>query len=154
MKWRRKRYAVFKARNHQHLEDNCLTFKNEGGGNGGDLKPLQRAKNKKDISLLPDHIAFIAAQSTAAHNLNSTILWEFKCAISWMFVQEQKAHRNMTKEVVYNLNQRIRQELAYPAVVHLYTWLLHGRICPNLLMGIRVSHGRICPNVLVVVRVT
>ena len=28
--------------------------------------------------------------------------------------------------MAYNLNQRVRQELAFPAVTHLYTWLLQG----------------------------
>lgn len=40
------------------------------------------------------------------------------------FVLQEVQRR--TKEVAYNLNQRIRQELAYPSVVHIYTWLLHG----------------------------
>ena len=30
------------------------------------------------------------------------------------------------KEVAVDLNQRIRQELAFPAVVHFYSWLLQG----------------------------
>jgi hypothetical protein len=45
-------------------------------------------------------------------------------------MQEQEVHMKMTKEVAYNLNQRIRQELAYPAIIHLYTWLLHGGTFP------------------------
>ncbi|KAK9840302.1 hypothetical protein WJX74_007181 [Apatococcus lobatus] len=34
--------------------------------------------------------------------------------------------RRLTKEVAYDLLQRLRQELAFPAVVHFYTWLLRG----------------------------
>ena len=30
------------------------------------------------------------------------------------------------KDVAYNLKERIRQELAFPAVIHFYTWLLQG----------------------------
>ena len=30
------------------------------------------------------------------------------------------------KEVAVDLDQRIRQELAFPAVVHFYSWLLQG----------------------------
>lgn len=30
------------------------------------------------------------------------------------------------KEVSVDLDQRIRQELAFPAVVHFYSWLLQG----------------------------
>jgi hypothetical protein len=29
-------------------------------------------------------------------------------------------------EVAYDLERRVRQELAYPTVVHFYTWLLQG----------------------------
>lgn len=39
----------------------------------------------------------------------------------------QEAERETrTREVAFNLNQRLRQELALPAVVHLYCWLLRG----------------------------
>jgi hypothetical protein len=38
----------------------------------------------------------------------------------------QEEAQRATKEVAYNMKQRVRQELAYPAVVHFYTWLLHG----------------------------
>lgn len=34
--------------------------------------------------------------------------------------------KHRLKEVAVDLNQRIRQELAFPAVVHFYTWLLQG----------------------------
>ena len=40
----------------------------------------------------------------------------------------QEEAQRATKEVAYNMKQRVRQELAYPAVVHFYTWLLHGAI--------------------------
>lgn len=37
---------------------------------------------------------------------------------------EELEHR--LKEVAVDLNQRIRQELVFPAVVHFYSWLLQG----------------------------
>jgi hypothetical protein len=40
--------------------------------------------------------------------------------------QEEEERRRTVKEVAYNLNQRIRQELAHPAVIHFYVWLLQG----------------------------
>ena len=45
-------------------------------------------------------------------------------AVLMMQLAEEK--RRMTKEVAYDLLQRLRQELAFPAVVHFYTWLLRG----------------------------
>ena len=41
-------------------------------------------------------------------------------------LQDLEAQRARTREVAYNLNQRVRQELAFPAVIHLYTWLLQS----------------------------
>ena len=38
--------------------------------------------------------------------------------------QEEAARA--TREVAYNMKQRVRQELAFPAVVHFYSWLLAG----------------------------
>ena len=32
------------------------------------------------------------------------------------------------QEVAYNLKERVRQELAFPAVVHFYSWLLQGTV--------------------------
>lgn len=43
-----------------------------------------------------------------------------------MMTHLQEEAQRATKEVAYNMKQRVRQELAYPAVVHFYTWLLHG----------------------------
>ena len=40
--------------------------------------------------------------------------------------QEEVAAAARVKEVAYHLEQRVRQELAHPAVVHFYTWLLQG----------------------------
>ena len=34
--------------------------------------------------------------------------------------------KSRLKEVAVDLDQRIRQELAFPAVVHFYSWLLQG----------------------------
>lgn len=42
----------------------------------------------------------------------------------------QEEARRATKEVAYNMKQRVRQELAFPAVVHFYVWLLHGQPAP------------------------
>ncbi len=42
------------------------------------------------------------------------------------------------KEVAVDLDQRIRQELAFPAVVHFYSWLLQGN--PSIPMS------RSCPS--------
>lgn len=41
-------------------------------------------------------------------------------------MQEQEARRRRCREVAYDLQRRVKQELAYPAVVHFYTWLLQG----------------------------
>lgn len=43
-----------------------------------------------------------------------------------LLMQLAEEKRRLTKEVAYDLLQRLRQELAYPAVVHFYTWLLRG----------------------------
>ena len=43
---------------------------------------------------------------------------------------EELEHR--LKEEAVDLNQRIRQELAFPAVVHFYSWLLQG-VTPSLM---------------------
>ncbi|KAK9830387.1 hypothetical protein WJX72_011470 [[Myrmecia] bisecta] len=40
--------------------------------------------------------------------------------------EEMEAARRRVKEVAYDVKQRVRQELAFPAVVHFYTWLLQG----------------------------
>ena len=40
--------------------------------------------------------------------------------------QEEVAAAARVKEVAYQLEQRVRQELAHPSVVHFYTWLLQG----------------------------
>lgn len=37
------------------------------------------------------------------------------------------------REVAYDLERRVRQELAFPAVVHFYTWLLQGTPLPHVL---------------------
>jgi hypothetical protein len=43
-----------------------------------------------------------------------------------MVAKPQGEAQRATKEVAYNMKQRVQQELAYPAVIHFYTWLLHG----------------------------
>lgn len=59
------------------------------------------------------------------------------------------------KDVAYNLKERIRQELAFPAVVHFYTWLLQGvRIRPvlrwlktfdnNTFLTVRIAPASFC----------
>jgi len=40
--------------------------------------------------------------------------------------QEEEQRRRAVQEVAYNLRERVRQELAFPAVVHFYSWLLQG----------------------------
>ena len=40
--------------------------------------------------------------------------------------QEEELRRRAVQEVAYNLKERVRQELAFPAVVHFYSWLLQG----------------------------
>ena len=40
--------------------------------------------------------------------------------------QETEKQGHPVREVTYDLTQRIRQELAFPAVVDLYAWLLKG----------------------------
>ena len=46
--------------------------------------------------------------------------------ISLVHAQELEAARHRTREVAYNLNLRIRQQLGVPAVMHFYSWLLQG----------------------------
>ena len=43
--------------------------------------------------------------------------------------QDQQELEHRLKEVACDLRQRVRQELAFPAVVHFYTWLLQGACC-------------------------
>ena len=33
------------------------------------------------------------------------------------------------REVAYDLQRRVKQELAFPAVIHFYSWLLQGKLC-------------------------
>ena len=43
-------------------------------------------------------------------------------------MQAEQQRLVATKEVAYNLNQRVRQELAHPAAVQIYSWLLCGEL--------------------------
>lgn len=63
------------------------------------------------------------AKSETASHLHHMV--EENVADPSLCLQEAETARR-TKEVVYNLNKRVRQELAYPSIVHLYVWLLHG----------------------------
>lgn len=47
--------------------------------------------------------------------------------------QEEVAAAARVREVAYDLERRVRQELAFPAVVHFYTWLLQGTPLPHSL---------------------
>ena len=40
--------------------------------------------------------------------------------------QEEEARRRQVREVAYDLQRRLKQELAFPAVIHFYSWLLQG----------------------------
>lgn len=44
-------------------------------------------------------------------------------------MQDQQELEHRLKEVACDLRQRVRQELAFPAIVHFYTWLLQGACC-------------------------
>ncbi|KAL3161372.1 hypothetical protein ABBQ32_010265 [Trebouxia sp. C0010 RCD-2024] len=39
---------------------------------------------------------------------------------------EEEARRRQVREVAYDLQRRVKQELAFPAVIHFYCWLLQG----------------------------
>lgn len=43
-----------------------------------------------------------------------------------MQVQAEEARRRQVREVAYDLQRRVKQELAFPAVIHFYCWLLQG----------------------------
>lgn len=43
-----------------------------------------------------------------------------------MKVQAEEARRRQVREVAYDLQRRVKQELAFPAVIHFYCWLLQG----------------------------
>lgn len=43
-----------------------------------------------------------------------------------MQVQAEEARRRQVREVAYDLQRRMKQELAFPAVIHFYCWLLQG----------------------------
>lgn len=48
-------------------------------------------------------------------------------------LQEEKERRRQVREVAYDLQRRVKQELAFPAVIHFYCWLLQGNAalpCP------------------------
>lgn len=47
-------------------------------------------------------------------------------------VQDEEARRRQVREVAYNLQRRMKQELAFPAVIHFYCWLLQGEDLPPL----------------------
>ena len=48
-------------------------------------------------------------------------------ALSCCGVQEEEARRRQVREVAYDLQRRVKQELAFPAVIHFYSWLLQGK---------------------------
>lgn len=48
-------------------------------------------------------------------------------AVSCCGVQEEEARRRQVREVAYDLQRRVKQELAFPAVIHFYSWLLQGK---------------------------
>ena len=52
--------------------------------------------------------------------------------------QEKEQRRRAVQEVAYNLKERIRQELAFPAVVHFYSWLLQGTL--TLTLTLHLNH--------------
>lgn len=41
-------------------------------------------------------------------------------------MQDEEARRRLVREVAYDLQRRVKQELAFPAVIHFYCWLLQG----------------------------
>ncbi len=43
--------------------------------------------------------------------------------------QEEETRRRLVREVAYDLQRRVKQELAFPAVIHFYSWLLQGKSC-------------------------
>ena len=43
-----------------------------------------------------------------------------------MHMQAEEARRRQVREVAYDLQRRVKQELAFPAVIHFYCWLLQG----------------------------
>ncbi len=43
--------------------------------------------------------------------------------------QEEETRRRLVREVAYDLQRRVKQELAFPAVIHFYSWLLQGKPC-------------------------
>ncbi len=43
--------------------------------------------------------------------------------------QEEETRRRLVREVAYDLQRRVKQELAFPAVIHFYSWLLQGKLC-------------------------
>ncbi|KAL0032107.1 hypothetical protein WJX77_005423 [Trebouxia sp. C0004] len=40
--------------------------------------------------------------------------------------EEEETRRRLVREVAYDLQRRVKQELAFPAVIHFYSWLLQG----------------------------
>ena len=57
--------------------------------------------------------------------------------------QEREAARRRTREVSYNMRERVRQELAVPSVVHFYTWLLRSKL-PQTCSRMHLSHAVPC----------
>ena len=70
-----------------------------------------------------DEVMLIAGAAQRHLHLPLLLLREMDVLMCLLQIQE---HEHRLKEVAWNLQQRVRQELAYPVVLHFYSWLLQG----------------------------
>ena len=98
-------------------------------GRSRDQDPLEELQQDEVSSKSPSSHIFAGYQSSGSkcHILAKQLLVIIYLVLKKASVRTQVVELNhRLKEVAVDLNQRIRQELAFPAVVHFYSWLLQG----------------------------
>ena len=98
-------------------------------GRSRDQDPLEELQQDEVSSKSPSSHIFAGYQLSGSkcHILAKQLLVMIYLILKKASVRTQVVELNhRLKEVAVDLNQRIRQELAFPAVVHFYSWLLQG----------------------------
>ncbi len=98
-------------------------------GRSRDQDPLEELQQDEVSSESPVSHVFAGYQSSGSkcHLLAKQLLVMICLILKKASFRTQVVELNhRLKEVAVDLNQRIRQELAFPAVVHFYSWLLQG----------------------------
>lgn len=123
---------------HQALRpDDCMAAEGlEATVDGDEQDVAERhdpfAEEEEDEEVTTNSLHWTLGQSKGSSHAYDEWLHDFNVAAGqnvlmvqgWLQEQERRV-----KDVAYNLKERIRQELAFPAVIHFYTWLLQGKCC-------------------------